>query len=137
MSPTVLWLLCEGGSQAVSCGLVQPLLPTKRGEGVGTPWMKRLRDKALEVIWPAKGRIVFWDLEPEPWLEDGRPGNQWSGQSTLRRGGIDTRLFPGASHFLKLHNAVYFGKQGVILSHAHVHSGVHLGSQLAHDDAAG
>jgi len=41
------------------------------------------------------------------------------------------------SHYLELHDPVYFGKQGIIPTHAHISSWMKLGSQLTDQDVSG
>ncbi len=61
--------------------------------------------------------------------------SQWitQGQTTLGRQGVDTHPFAGTSQSFESNDAIDFGKQGVILSHADIVPWMQFGSQLPHE----
>lgn len=50
--------------------------------------------------------------------------------------GIDADLLLVAAQALEAHDAVFLGKQGVILADAHVEAGMDVGAALTHQDVA-
>jgi hypothetical protein len=55
------------------------------------------------------------------------------GHTTSGRRGVDTDPFAGTSQSFESNDAIDFGKQGVVLSHADIVPWMQFGSQLPHE----
>lgn len=91
----------------------------KRERGWPSPFMvpelhDEVRRGAIQAGWPVIDHPLFGGL----------------------RHHVDRHVFTAKLAFVKAHAAFRESEQGVILTHAHVHTRIHLGTTLADDDVA-